>query len=157
MNKPILISLQQIKDKNPCTDGWKTLLKSKNKTKSDNELFPLSDVLESNGLEDTLWCLQCVPEYDNLWRKFAWCCAKQVLHNTNDKRVSDCLDVVWEFTEGNATIEELRSAESAARSAARLAARSAAYSAAESAAWSAAESAQKEKLKQILNSGEWIK
>jgi hypothetical protein len=69
--------------------------------------FPLSSILDSNDLDDTLWCLDLFPEHNNLWRKYAWWCASQVAHLTGDKRVHDCLAVVLRHSEGKATDEEL--------------------------------------------------
>jgi len=165
MSTPIMITLAQIKAKNPCSEGWEEV-----KAANTDAPFPVSSILESNDLDDTLWTLRCLPEYDNLWRKFAWWCARQVSHLSDDPRVEECLAVVWRHSEGKATDAELEAARLAARSAeaavAWLAARSAAAAArpaapsAAAAAWSAsawsAEAAQQAKLKQILDAGEWV-
>ena len=64
---PVMITLQKIRDANPCTSGWEKLLKSKGGTDADYSAeFPLADVLDSNGLHETLWCLRCPPEHDSL-------------------------------------------------------------------------------------------
>jgi hypothetical protein len=149
----ITISLKQIKDRNPCKDGWKKLLASKGGDKADMDTqFPVADILESNDLNDTLWALRCLPEHNNLWRKYAVCCARQVQHLMTDQRSLDALDVAWQHSEGKATDSEL----AAARDAAWSAAWSAAAGAARDAAWSAARDVQKQKLIQILTAGEWV-
>lgn len=50
----MITTLEQIRDHSPCTEGWSKLLAYLDKTKADNEPLPLSVVLESNGLDDTL-------------------------------------------------------------------------------------------------------
>ena len=140
MKTQIMITLAQIKEHSPCIEGWHKVLKANGGTKADlNKPFPVSSILSSNNLDDTLWVLRCLPEYESLWRKFAWWCANQVVDNAADERVNQCLEVVNRYSEGLATNEEL----------------SAARSAAESAAWSAARSAQEAKLRSILNIGAW--
>jgi hypothetical protein len=151
MNRPIMITLQQIKDQRPCTDGWATVLKSKGGTKADfSAEFPLTDVLESNGLDDTLWCLHCLPEHSRIWRKYAVWCARQVEHLMTDQRSRNALKVADLHADGLATDVDLAAASEAARAAlaaaseaarAALAAASEAAWAAEAAAWAAARAA----------------
>ena len=133
---PVMITLQKIRDKAPCSSGWGKLLKAKAGVGMDAE-FPLSDVLDSNGLEDTLWCLHCLPEHDNLWRLYAVWCARQVKHLMKDQRSIDALDVAERYARGLATDAELSAALAAAE-----AAWDAAAWAARAAAWAAAEAAR---------------
>ena len=131
----ITITLQKSRDASPCPDGWKKVLESKGGSAADiGAEFPLSDVLESNDLNDTLWCLRCLPEHDRLWRKYAVWCARQVQHLMTDQRSIDALDVAWRHSDGLATDAELDAAWAAARDAARHAA----AVAARAAAWAAA-------------------
>jgi hypothetical protein len=182
MNRPIMITLQQIKDQGPCADGWATVLKSKGGTKADcSAEFPLTDVLESNGLDDTLWCLRCLPEHSRIWRKYAVWCARQVEHLMTDQRSRNALNVADLHADGLATDVDLAAAGAAALEAASEAASAAweAWAAAEAAraaraatsgavsvAWAAraaasgaegaAEAAQTDKLREILTVGEWV-
>jgi hypothetical protein len=129
----IRITLNQIKGNDPCTSGWKKVLKSNGGLKADyDKPFPLSTALDSNDLDDTLWCLDLLPEHNKLWRKYAWWCASQVSYLTDDKRVHDCLAVVLRYSEGEATDEELRVARKGANASAADAAyaTAAAYTAA---------------------------
>jgi hypothetical protein len=191
----ITITLQKIRDAQPCEAGWKTLLKAQGGTGADYSAeFPLSDVLDINGLHDTLWCLRCLPEHNNMWRLYAVWCARQVQHLMKDQRSIDALDVAERHARGLATDAELSAAEDAAGAAAwdaawaavcmadaawaAEAARAAAWAAAETAAaargawaaawgaaeaaeaawaaaWAAARAAQEQKLREILNKGEW--
>ena len=176
----ICTTLNKIRDAKPCEEGWKYLLKHLNKKKADSKPLPLSVILEINGLDDTLWALRSVPEYNNLWRKYAVWCARQVQHLMTDQRSLDALDVAWRHSEGEATDGELAVARDAAGAAARDAAGAAAGAAARAAAWAtagatagdavwaavwaaawatagdAARAAQTEKLRQIIEAGEWV-
>jgi len=115
----ITITLNKIRAHSPCESGWKTLLKSKGGTTADYSAeFPLSDVLDSNDLADTLWCLRCLPEHDNLWRLYAVWCARQVQHLMTDKRSIDALDVAERYARGLATDAELAAAWAAGEAAA---------------------------------------
>ena len=143
----ITITLEKIEAHNPCESGWEKLLASKGGNKADMSVeFPVTDILDSNDLDDTLWVLRCLPEHSNLWRKYAVWCARQVQHLMTDRRSIDALDVAWRHSEGLATDAELESARDAAWDAtwdatwdaARDTARAAAWDAARAAAWAAA-------------------
>ena len=128
----IMVTLQQIKDNNPCKGGWATVLTANGGTKADfNKSFPVSSIIDSNDLDDAFWTLRCLPEYNLLWRKFAWWCATSVVHLTTDVRVAECLEVVSRYCEGLATDEELEVARARAVDAAAWSERAA------DAAWSA--------------------
>lgn len=182
----ITITLNQIKKHNPCKDGWKKIVAAKGHLGYDTP-WPLSDALDTNGLQDVLWALRCLPEYEELWRKFTVWCARQVQHLMTDQRSIDALDVAWRHSNGEATDAELYAAEAtawaawavwaaqgaralalAARAAAlaaqgaRVGARAAALGALDAAraallaAPAAALGAQKDKLRAILDAGEWV-
>ncbi|KCB52888.1 hypothetical protein L537_3388 [Bordetella hinzii 1277] len=97
----------------------------------------LTAILKSNGLDDALWALRCVPGVDRDARLFAVWCARQVEHLMTDQRSKDALDVAERFANGEATWEELAAAWDAAGAAAGAAARDAAGDAAGAAAWAA--------------------
>ena len=131
----IYTTLNKIRDHSPCTEGWQRLLKHLDKTRADDEPLPLVTVLDSNGLDDCLWCLRSVPEHNNIWRLYAVWCARKVQHLMTDQRSIDALDVAERHATGTATDEELAAARDAA-GAARAAAW-AAGAAARDAAWAA--------------------
>ncbi len=135
----ILITLNKIRAHSPCAEGWQKLLSRKGKTSADDIEFPLTDVLDSNGLNDTFWCLQCLPEYANLWRLYAVWRAEQV-----KRLMTDELSL-------NALVASIQDDELAAAGAG-----AAAWAGAVAAAWAAAGAAQKEKLRQILTAGKWV-
>ncbi|MFU2067687.1 hypothetical protein ACLQ9R_01290 [Bordetella hinzii] len=97
------------------------------------EPITLIAILKSNGLDDALWALRCVPGVDRDARLFAVWCARQVEHLMTDQRSKDALDVAERFANGEATGEELDAAWAAARDAAG----DAAWDAARDAAWDA--------------------
>ena len=152
-------TLNQIRAKRPCTDGWGELLKHLGKTQADDEPLALTTILDSNGIDDAIWCLRACDGIDKEARLYAVWCARQVQHLITDPRSLAALDVAERRANGAATNEELDAARaaawsaaidadswdaaraaacSAARDAARAAARDAAWSAARGAAWSAA-------------------
>jgi len=159
----ICTTLNKIRAHSPCEEGWEKLLKHLGKTKADNEPLPLLTILESNGMDDTLWCLRSVPEHDKEWRLYAIWCARQVQHLMTDPRSLAALDVTEAFADGQATAEELDAARDAAWAAAGDAAGAAAWAAAGdaawaaaraaagAAAWAAARAAQEAKLREIIS------
>ena len=145
-------TLNQIRDISPCASGWKKLLAHLGKTQADDEPLSIITILESNGLDDALWCLRAVTGHDREIRLYAVWCARQVQHLMTDKRSIDALDVAERFANGLATDSDLYAASDAAAWAASDAARAAAWvasdaasdaacSAARAAAWAASDAA----------------
>jgi hypothetical protein len=116
----ITITLNEICKYEPCEDGWVKLLKHLGKTQADDERFPYETIIDSNGLNDALWGLRCLPAEHHGWiRKYAVWCARQVQHLMTDKRSLDALDVAERYANGNATVEEWDAANVAASVAAK--------------------------------------
>ena len=139
-------TLNQIRAKSPCQSGWIKLLAYLGKTKADDEPISIVTILDSNGLDDALWCLQAVKGRDREIRLFGVWCARQVQHLMTDPRSIAALDVSERFANCNATQEELDAAWADARDAAWADARDAAWAAraaarAARAAWAAARDA----------------
>ena len=128
-------TLNQIREKSPCADGWKKLLAHLSKTQADDEPISIVTIINSNGLDDALWCLRAVKNHDREIRLYAVWCARQVQHLMTDKRSLDALDVAERFANGLATAAELAAARAVAGDAAGAAARDAAWVAAWAAAW----------------------
>ena len=133
-------TLDEIRKHNPCAGGWEKLLKYLGKTKADDEPLAITTILDSNGLQDALWCLRAVEGYDREIRLYAVWCARQVQHLLKDQRSIDAIDVAEKYANGQATQDELDAARDDAWSAAG-AARYAAMDVAWSAAWHAADAA----------------
>lgn len=133
-------TLNKIRAHSPCAHGWQKLLRNLGKTKSDDEPLSIATILESNGIDDALWCLRAVDGYQQEMRLFAVDCARSVQHLITDSRSIAALDVAERHAYGKATDQEL----AAARGAARGAARAAALAAARDAAWGAARDAARD-------------
>ena len=156
----ITVSLNEIRAHSPCESGWKKVLVSKGGKSADMDAkFPLSEIIDSNGIDDALWCLRCRPEHSKLWRKFAVWAARQVEHLMDDDRSLNALDVAWRHSEGSATDDELDAARDAAWdaawAAARAAARDAAWDAARDAAWAAARDAAWDAARDAARDAAW--
>ena len=108
------------------------------KPSEDGEPLTILTVLESNGLDDALWCLRAVDGCEKDARLFAVWCARQVQHLMTDPRSIAALEVAERFANGAATSDELATAWDAAWAAAMAAARDAAGDAAGDAAMAAA-------------------
>ena len=137
---PICTTLAAIRSHNPCVEGWAKLLKHLGKHEADDEPLPLVTILDSNGLDDTLWCLRSVDGYDREIRLYGIWCARQVQHLMTDQRSIAVLDVAERYASGQVTVDEW----TAARRAAREAARDAAGEAARAAAWDTAMAAARD-------------
>jgi hypothetical protein len=130
-------TLNKIREHGPCADGWAKLLRHLGKKQADDEPLALTTILNSNGLDDALWCLRAVDAVDSEARLYAVWCVRQVQHLLTDPRSLAALDVAERHANGEATNEEL----DAARAEARAAARAAAWAEASDAAWDAARAA----------------
>ena len=108
------VTLNKIRKHSPCKDGWEKLLKTLGKTKQDDEPLSLITILNSNGLNDAIWCLRVLEGHDKEKRLFAVWCARQVQHLMRDERSIRAIDVAEAYANGLATKKELDSAYSAA-------------------------------------------
>ena len=142
-------TLNQIREHSPCGPGWEKLLRSLNKTKADDEPISIVQIIDSNGLDDALWCLRAVDGRDREIRHYMVWCARQVQHLMTDPRSVNALDVAERFADGLATQDELAAAWDVARaasaraSAGAVAASAAARASAVAVAWATAAKAAK--------------
>ena len=111
-------TLNAIRAHGPCSDGWRKLLRALCKDSADDEPLSIITVLDSNGVDDALWCLRAVPGHDREKRLFAVWCARQVQHLMTDVRSIAALDVAERHANGAATDQELAAALAAAMAAA---------------------------------------
>ena len=136
-----MMTLQQIRDQSPCTEGWTKLLKSLNNPPMDT-VISLGDVAFSNGAADAWWCVRAL-DWDNeqVRReviKALLPSVKRAVNQTKDARVHDCILTIEDWIDGKPA--DLGAAAGAAARAARSAA-GAAWRAADAAAEAAAEAA----------------
>lgn len=143
-------TLNAIRAFDPCVSGWKKLLAHLGKTKPDDEPLPIITVLESNGLDDALWCLRAVSGRDREIRLFTVWCARQVQHLMPDPRSLAALDVAERYARGLAANDVLRAARAAAWAAAGAASWAASW-----AAGAAAMDAARDAARASANAAAW--
>jgi len=109
--KQVMVTLNQIKRKDLSADGWRKLLKVNGGRKVDfSKEFPLSSMLDTHDLNDTLSCCKRIPEHRPLMIKFEIFCVKNTIKCTKDKRVHKCLNTIEKYLKGKVPLEELRDA-----------------------------------------------
>ena len=148
-------TLNRIRKNRPCKEGWSKLLTYLGKTSADDNPLEIATIVESNGLDDALWCLRAVEGEDRKIRLFTVWCARRVQHLMTDPRSLKALDVAEAYANGTATLEELEEAWDEAAKAVRDAARNAAWSAARSAARDAARSAERATAGEAAGDAAW--
>lgn len=136
-------TLNKIKSHSPCEDGWKKLLNHLNKTEADDEVLELCTILESNGLDDTIWAFRAVEGKDKEIRLFAADCAELVLpifekQYPDDDRPIKAIQASRDYANGLISSGELAAAGAAAWDASAAAGAARAARAARAAAWDAA-------------------
>ena len=131
-------TLNEIRKYHPCESGWKKLLSYLGKTQADDEPLDLMTILESNGIEDAMWCLRCFHYRD--YCLFNADIAESVIdifHNKHphDTRPQAAINAIRAWHSGLIEKDELIAAANAAYAAdAAYAAADAAYAAAYAAA-----------------------
>jgi len=145
--KPVMITLNQIREHSPCKPSWEKLLKSFDKTKADDDEFPLVDIIERLDIQDAIWCLRVIGGFEP--SLFSADVAESVLPifeaYSDSSVVKDCIDAVRLFADGKITrdklLEKRRAAADAAYAAPYAAAAAYAADAADAAAAYAADAA----------------
>jgi hypothetical protein len=132
----MITTLNQIRSHSPCIEGWTKLLKHLGKATADDEPLSLLTVLDSNGLDDAIWCLRTEATPERIQR-FALAVARRVEHLHPQAKAT--LDIVERYLRGTATKAELDSVRAAACAATYATAYAAAHAAA--AAYAAAHAA----------------
>ena len=110
-------TLNKIRSNDPCKDGWTKLLKHLGKTEADDEPLTILTILDSNGIEDALWCFCAVDGFEREKRLLAVAFARGVQHLDKTGVAKATLDVAERFANGDATDEELDASRHAARDA----------------------------------------
>jgi hypothetical protein len=116
-------TLNKIREHSPCIDGWRKLLKSLNKETADDEPLPFRVILESNGLDDALWCTRTTSKYAKGWRLYSIRCARRVQHLMTDNRSINAIDIAESYVNGKATADAVAAAREGALEALREGAR----------------------------------
>jgi len=109
------IKLEDIRDKHPCADGWKRLVKSLDGRTEGN--VSLSHILDSNGIEDAVWCLRVLPYRDQcLFRADV---AELTVHLCDDPRPKQAIDAIRQWHSGEIGDQSFNDAVYAAYAASR--------------------------------------
>lgn len=100
-------TLNKIRAYSPCRYGWEKLLRYLGKTEADDEPLSISTIIDSNSLDDAIWCLRAVNGHDREIRLYAVWCARQSQHLMLDQRSITALDVAEKYALGRASDAEL--------------------------------------------------
>lgn len=114
-------TLKAIADCDPCLDGWDKLISYLGKRAEDDVTLPLSVVLDSNGIQDAVWCLRAVPDIEREVRLFAVWCVRRVQHLLVDRRSLVALRVAERYARGAASDDDLACAKRLALKAEKVA------------------------------------
>ena len=160
----LFTTFKKLHEHHASTEGYQKLARSLGGVNGygKDTLIPLDKIIESNGLQDTIWSLRATTESsENLLIEFACRCAEHVLHFYEDKYPDDkrprraiettLVCITDKSPEARAAARDARAAGDAAEAAgdaaardaraaawaARAAARAAAEAAARAAVWAA--------------------
>jgi hypothetical protein len=151
-NKKTFLSttFNRLREAQACTEGYRKLAKYLGSVDvyGADKPIPLAVILESNGVDDCLWCLRAtIEDSETAARRLAIQFAEQALpifekHVPGDSRPRDAIIAAKRFAAGEIELATLlkawAAAGAAARAAAWAAAGDAAWAAAGDAAWAAA-------------------
>ncbi|WP_343561423.1 hypothetical protein [Kiloniella sp. b19] len=124
-----------------CEERWRRLLKSLGKEVGDGEPLAYSHILESNGIDDALWCLMALPGiYNDPVRLLACEFAEQALPYVpeGELRPKEAVMTARLYAQGRISAEALEVANIGAEFASQTSLCIAARFASMSAAWAAA-------------------
>ena len=120
-----MLTLQQIRDQSPCSEGWTKLLKSLGNPPMDT-VISLGDVAKSNDAADAWWCVRALDWNNERVRrdviKALIPSVERAAKHTTDKRVHDCVGALKDWLDGKpADLEAAARAAEAAEAAAEAA------------------------------------
>lgn len=110
------VNLKQIREYEPCIEGWQVLLDSKGKTSADDEMFDVADIYHSNDLDDFMWSLRALDEkyYPAIYELVKSFVDHAYLVVPNNSKIADSDIVPWymeeleKFREGKFNLSQLR-------------------------------------------------
>ena len=88
----LFTTFKKLHEHHACTEVYQKLARSLGGVNEygKDTLIPLDKIIESNGLQDTIWSLRATTESsENLLIEFACRCAEHVLHFYEDKYPDD--------------------------------------------------------------------
>jgi hypothetical protein len=105
-------TLNDIKSYHPCKEGWTKLLKHLGKIKADNDKLDFRTILNSNGINDALWCVKALGKPTRVSVALAY--VNSVKHLITSKDCLNTLLTCQQYIDGRATDEQLKNAAYAA-------------------------------------------
>ncbi len=90
--------------------GMIKLMRTLGKTQTDDEPITIIQIIESNGIQDAIWCLRAVGGFDKEIRLFKVWCAGEVQHLMKNQKSIDTPNVSERYANRLATREELSAA-----------------------------------------------
>ena len=116
-----MLTLQQIRDQSPCSEGWTKLLKSLGNPPMDT-VISLGDVAKSNDAADAWWCVRALDWNNEQVRreviKALIPSVERAAKHTTNKCVHDCIGALKDWIDGKpAYLESAARAAEAARAA----------------------------------------
>lgn len=103
MSAPVIYvtTSASIRAKSPCADGRKKLLSYLGKTESDDAPLNIATILESNGEDDAMWCLQAITEINTKEHVYAFMKAKHEYLMQVEGLNKDALEYAWKWFNDN--------------------------------------------------------
>src|SRR3970282_1940001 len=111
MNQPTT-TLTKIKAAGPCVGRWRRTLRKAGGLRKYGADTPITirQIVDAMGVDDALWCLRTMPEYDWKWRLLAVRYARRIQYLIGDARSIHAMDVAERYAGGLATDEDLLNA-----------------------------------------------
>jgi hypothetical protein len=106
------LTLGLIRQHSPCESGWRKLTKALGTTDTDTVLS-IGDIVLSNGLDDALWALRCLPPREAV--AAVMLAVKRAAVHTTDQRVHECIAAVDRWIAGDDSVDLKAAAALAAR------------------------------------------
>ena len=78
-------TLHEIRENSPCEEGWQLLLATLGKTRADKQKLSYAAILDSNGIEDAVWCLNTHDDFKKV-RLFVCDMVQEMLNWMQDKQ-----------------------------------------------------------------------
>lgn len=100
-------TLKRIRANRPCEPGWARLLRGLGKSSADDEPIPYKFIVESNGIDDALWCCRAEYVLSREWRLFAVWCARRAAGLCVDEYSNAAIDTAERYANGLADDADL--------------------------------------------------
>lgn len=75
-----------------------------------NTPINFKELIEKCGFMTAIYCCQCFPDYEHLWRHFAIDCVQHLPHNDPDSRSLTVISIARLFAHDQASLDELEKA-----------------------------------------------